>query len=194
MELYIQLAGSALPGLQEAEETAKETEGAGEAGAEGGLSASRKIRKKRELAAMLRTFPLRVLDSTNPQSPLSRLDKQVLSALPNQLLNALADPLDAREGSWLHLAKISAERLPGFRLPSEQHQTTQMQNTPADRRTLTTAVRYTYAYIISLKSTHNLRAYCCFPASGIAKYFLIYCTFLYNVSIVVEYFYIDLYI
>ncbi|OEH73991.1 hypothetical protein cyc_03826 [Cyclospora cayetanensis] len=117
MELYIHLAGDALPGLSEARGEAEEAEPRTSASD----PTSAKAKKQRELAALLQSFSLRVLDSENPQSPLTAVDRMVLHELASRLLDDLADPLDAREGSWLNVAKRSAEKMHGFRMPTPDY-------------------------------------------------------------------------
>ncbi|XP_026190502.1 uncharacterized protein LOC34620453 [Cyclospora cayetanensis] len=89
MELYIHLAGDALPGLSEARGEAEEAEPRTSASD----PTSAKAKKQRELAALLQSFSLRVLDSENPQSPLTAVDRMVLHELASRLLDDLADPL-----------------------------------------------------------------------------------------------------
>ncbi|KAL8444567.1 hypothetical protein Emag_005463 [Eimeria magna] len=99
MHLYLQIAGDDLP-----EST---TEGA-----------DKKTIARAQLSSMLRGYSLRVLDASQPQSPLMPIDKKALQQLSTQLMAELADPLEPRLGNWLQVSRASAEKMTGFRLPA----------------------------------------------------------------------------
>ncbi|KAL8426227.1 hypothetical protein Efla_007036 [Eimeria flavescens] len=99
MQTYLDIAGDALP-----EPTAEESD--------------KKTRARMQLSFLLRGYSLRVLDASQPQSPLMEIDKKALSQLSKELTNELADPLEPHRGSWLQVSKASAERMDGLRIPS----------------------------------------------------------------------------
>ncbi|KAL8273431.1 hypothetical protein Esti_002676 [Eimeria stiedai] len=99
MDLYLQIAGDELP-----ESTTEE--------------ADKKTRARAEISSMLRGYSLRVLDSSQPQSPLMQIDKKALQQLSTPLMAELADPLEPRPGNWLQVSRASAEKMTGFRLPA----------------------------------------------------------------------------
>ncbi|KAL8446398.1 hypothetical protein Emed_004852 [Eimeria media] len=99
MHLYLEIAGDELP-----ESTPEE--------------ADKKTMARAQLSAMLRGYSLRVLDSSQPQSPLMPIDKKALQQLSTQLMAELADPLEPQQGNWLQVSRTSAEKMAGFRLPT----------------------------------------------------------------------------
>ena len=105
MQLYLQIAGDALP-----EPGAEGEEGAGQQPAD---------KARLHMSNLLRGYALRVLDATHPQSPLTPIDKKALNQLDDRLRHDLADPLDPHEGSWLQITTASAEKMQGLRLPSK---------------------------------------------------------------------------